>query len=227
MFLNVLFNIVIPSMLLMKGKTWLGWEPATGLLVALLFPCIYFVYDLRTRGKRNFISIIGFVSILITGGVGLLQLDKDWIAIKEAAVPLLFGIAVLVSLKTKYPLVRTFLYNPEIFDVPLIEAELEKRNARSNFERLLVRCTMLLAFSFLLSAILNFTLASIIVQSESGTDAFNEELGRLMWWSWPVIVVPTMIVTIYALLVLVKGIERHTGLKMEQVLLNAQQQQAS
>jgi hypothetical protein len=36
--------------------------------------------------------------------------------------------------------------------------------------------------------------------------------------SWPVIVVPTMLVTFYAFWVIIKGIERDTGLKMEDIM---------
>lgn len=217
---SILFNIAIPSILLMKGKAFFGWEPAVGLIVALAFPAVYFFYDYRTRGKRNFIAIVGFISILITGGVGLLQLDKDWIAVKEAAVPALFGVAVLGSLKTRFPLVRTFLFSPEIFKVEEIDRELHNRGVRGSFERLLTRCTVLLSLSFFLSAVLNYALARVIMQNPSGTDAFNEELGRMQLWSYPVIVLPTMVVTMYALFTLLKGIETHTGMKMEQVLRN-------
>lgn len=224
--LNIAFNIIIPSLLLMRGKDWLGWSPSIALLVALAFPSAYFLIDLRSRGKRNFISVIGFISILITGGVGLLQLDKGWIAIKEAAVPALFGVAVLASLKTRYPLVRTFLFSPEIFDVELVNRRLEQRNARRAFDNLLVRCTVLLSLSFFLSAFLNFTLAKYFIRSESGTDAFNAEIGRMTLWSWPIIVLPTMAVTMYALFMLMKGIETHTGLRMEDILHNARRQKA-
>jgi hypothetical protein len=37
--------------------------------------------------------MLGFVSVLLTGGIGLLQLDPKWIAVKEAAVPAVIGLA--------------------------------------------------------------------------------------------------------------------------------------
>lgn len=118
--LNIGLNVIIPSVLMSQGEQWFGLEPAPLLIVALAFPLCYGIYDFATRGKYNFFSMLGFVSILISGGVGLLELDKDWIAIKEAAIPALFAIAILLSLKTSFPLVRTFLYSPELFDVPKV-----------------------------------------------------------------------------------------------------------
>ena len=96
--ISLLINIAIPAVILMKasGEDRLG--PVYGLLVALAFPLAYGLTDLYRRRKVNFISALGVVSILLTGGIGLLQLDPRWIAVKEAAVPLVIGLAVVLSL---------------------------------------------------------------------------------------------------------------------------------
>ena len=233
--LNIGLNVVIPSILMTKGKGWLeafcdrfGYaEPQNGkaivLIVALAFPILYGIYDFITRKKYNFFSILGFVSILISGGIGLLELDKDWYAIKEAAIPALFAIAIFVSLKTPFPLVRTFLYNPEIFDVPKVEAALKERNNEQEFERLMIHCTLYLVASFVLSAILNYALAKYFIRSESNTDEFVQEMGQMTAWSWPVIVIPSTLVMMLALFKLLKGIKAHTGYEMEEVLIAGQQ----
>ena len=169
--LNIGLNVVIPAVLLSKGKDWFGLDPKLVLVIALAFPVCYGIYDFVTRNKYNFFSVLGFVSILISGSVGLLELDKDWIAVKEAAIPALFAIAVLVSLKTPFPLIRTFLYTPEIFDVPKVESALKAKNNEAPFEKLMTRCTLYLAGSFVLSAVLNFALARYFIRSETGTAA--------------------------------------------------------
>jgi hypothetical protein len=56
--------------------------------------------------------VLGLVSILLTGGIGLLQLDTRWLAVKEAAIPGLIGLAVLMSTRTRYPLVKTAAVQP-------------------------------------------------------------------------------------------------------------------
>ncbi len=219
--INLGFNIFIPALLLMKGDAWFGLSPAAVLIIGLAFPFGYGAYDLISRRKWNFFSIIGFTSVLLTGGIGLLELPKEWIAIKEAAIPFAFGIAILLTTGSRFPLVRMFLYNPDLVDVPKVDRELEQRGTRESFEKLMRQCTLLLAGSFFLSAVLNFILAKIIVQSDSGTAAFNEELSKLMLWSYPVIVVPCMIVMVIALWKLFSGIHKLTGLDMEDILLDA------
>ncbi|RLA05529.1 MAG: MFS transporter, partial [Gammaproteobacteria bacterium] len=111
--IDLLISIIIPSVILMKlsGDQWLGTTYA--LLVALAFPFSYGVYELIIHKKFNFISLLGIVSVLLTGGIGIMELEPKWLAIKEAAIPLIIGLVVLGSMKTRYPLVKTLLFNPK------------------------------------------------------------------------------------------------------------------
>ena len=128
----------------------------------------------------------------------------------------------MISLKTPYPLIRTLLYNPELINVNKVHAALITHDSVRAFERLLVRCTWLLAASFLLSGILNYFLARWIVVSPSGSDAFNSEVSKMMAWSWPVIAIPSIIIMMLALLQLLKGIKNMTGLELEDILHKAE-----
>ena len=225
-FLNIGFNILLPILILNKGKQWFGsyLEPyfenvAVGILIiAVLFPVGYFVYDYFKRSKYNLFSILGLISVLLTGGIGILEIPTRWFAVKEAAIPALLGMAVIISLKTPYPLIRTLLFNPEIMDVDKVHDALVAHKSETAFEQLLVRCTYLLAASFLLSAVLNFILARWIVVSPSGTDAFNAEVSKMMAWSWPVIAIPSMAIMMVTLWMLLSGIHKMTGLKLEEVM---------
>ena len=220
MLVNLAFNVVIPSLLLMKGQKLLHMPSWLVLCVALAFPVCYFILDLRKRKRRNIVSIIGFVSIFITGGVGLLKLPSDWIAIKEAAVPSLFGIAILVSMVSKRPFMQAFLLNPDFFNVAKIESAVKERGAEIAFKRTMRQGTILLALSFVLSAILNYVLARLIVHSPSGSEAFNVELGRMQLLSYPVIALPATLVGMLALWQVMKGIKACTGLGLEDIVLN-------
>ena len=225
-FLNLGFNILLPIIILDKGKAWFGSymetifeNVAVGvLLLAIAFPVGYFIYGYITRKKYNFFSILGLISVLLTGGIGILNIPTEWFAIKEAAIPLLLGLAVVISLKTPYPLIRTLLYNPEIMNVEGVQSALKEHDAEKNFEKLLTTCTWLLAGSFLISAVLNYVLASWIVVSPSGTDKFNAEVSKMMRWSWLVIAVPSIGIMMFTLFKLIRGIKRMTGLGLEQVL---------
>lgn len=214
---NLAINIIIPALLMMKGYKWFSLTPEFSLMLALAFPFFYGLYDLVIKRKFNFLSVIGFISILLTGGIGLLKLPKEWVAFKEAAIPLFIGIAIILSLKTRYPLIRTFLYNEKIINVEKVNNHLETKGNTGAFDKLLIRCTWLIASSFLLSTILNFTLAKILIQSNTGTQAFTEELGKMTAWSYFIIGLPCTIIMMIALWRLFKGIQTLTGLKIEEV----------
>lgn len=214
---NLAVNIVIPAILMMKGNKWFGLTAELSLICALSLPLLYGLYDLVVRRKYNFLSILGFLSILITGGIGLMKLPKEWIAVKEAAVPFIIGVAVIVSLKTRYPLIRTFIYNDNIIDTERVNGHLKEKGNMGAFNQLLVRCTWLIAASFLLSTILNFVLAKILIKSETGTQAFTEELGTMTALSHIVIALPCMVIMMIALWQLFKGIQKLTGLELEDI----------
>ena len=230
--LNLGFNIILPILFLNKGKQWFGRylesyfdNMAVGVLVvAITFPVAYFIYDYFKRSKYNIFSILGLISVLLTGGIGILEIPSQWLAVKEAAIPLLIGLAVLISLKTPYPLIRTLLYNPEFIDVEKVQSALVAHNSETAFDRLLHRSTWLLASSFLLSGALNYFLARWIVVSPSGTDAFNLEVSKMMAWSWPVIAIPSMAIMMYTLMKLLSGIKKMTGLELDDVLLGAKKE---
>jgi hypothetical protein len=215
--INLVFNILIPTLVLSKLSTEARLGPVVGLIVALAFPLGYGVWDFLERRKTNFISILGFISVLLTGGLGLMQVSGMGFAIKEAAVPAVIGLAVMVSLKTKTPLVRTMLYNDQVIDVGRVDAVLSEKGNRGDFDRLMVQASWLLAFSFLVSAALNFGLARYLLKSPAGTAEFNAELGKMHFLSWPVIVIPSMAMMMFALWRLLAGIKRITGLELEAI----------
>lgn len=215
--LNLLCNIAVPTIVLTKFSSdkWLG--PQWGIAVALLFPFAYGVYDLIQRKKTNLFSIVGICSVLLTGGLNQLKADVFWFAVKEAAIPTLFGVAVVVSGRTKRPLVRELLWNEQVIDTARVDAVLTERNQHAEFERLLARATNELAFSFLFSAVLNYGLARYLLTSPPGTTEFNDQLGRMNLLSWPVIVLPYMAVTMWVLWRLLSGFTRLTGLPLEDI----------
>lgn len=216
--IELLITLIIPSVILMKfsGPGELGTVNA--LLLALAFPLAWGARDLLTRKKFNVFAALGLVSITLTGGIGLLQLDTQWLAIKEAAIPGLIGLAVAVSAHTRYPLVRVLLYTPALMDVARIQARLTERGNQAAFESRLKIATWMLAGSFLFSSVMNYFLATWIVVSPSGTPAFNEELGRLTLLSYPMIAVPSMVILMGALYYLARSIRELTGLTLTDAL---------
>lgn len=218
-FHSLLFNILIPVILLTQGDRLIS-SPASVLVIALAFPVAYFIWDFQRRKKANFISILGFVSILLTGGVGVMQLPRFWFIVKETAIPALIGLAVVGSLFTRYPLIRLLVFSKEIFDVDRIQSALRVRQTEKEMERLLARLTLFLSLSFFLSAILNYVLASHFVKTEPSVDAaaFNAEVGAMTGWSYLVIALPSTLFIFAILALVIRGIHRHAGLGMQEAL---------
>ena len=100
------------------------------------------------------------------------------------------------------------------------KAAARERGKTALLDATLKRCSQILTASFLLSALLNFSLARIIVHTDPAADsaAFNEEIGKMLALSWPVIVLPCMIFIFAALWVLVKGLEQASGLSLDDLL---------
>ena len=217
---DLLFSIIIPSIILMKFSGENGLGTSTALVVALAFPLGRGLYELLKYRKFNVIALLGLISVLLTGGIGLLQLDPQWLAVKEAAIPGLIGIAVLVSTRTRYPLIRTLLYNPAVMQVGKIKQRLESLGNTAAFEGRLMNATYLLGSTFFFSAVMNYILAKWIVTSPAGSSAFNEELGQLTLLSYPVIAIPSMLMMLAVFYYLWRTIHGMTGLTLEEILVS-------
>ena len=210
--------ILLPTLILKKlsGDDMLGTNWA--LIAALSLPIAMGVYDFISTRKIAFVPALGFISILLTGGIGILQLPKEYIAVKEALIPFVLAVATLISTYTPYPLIRTFLYNDMVMDTDKVASHLKQTDKEIEFDQMMVKATWMLAASFFLSAFLNYILAKWIVVSETGTEAFNDQLGTMNLMSYPVIVLPCMVITMFALFYVIRNIKRLTGLGLEDVM---------
>lgn len=217
--IDLLVSIIIPSVVLMKfsGADALG--ATTALVAALAFPLLWGLIEFFKYKKFNLIALLGIISVLLTGGIGLLQLDAQWLAIKEAAIPGLIGVLVLGSAFTRYPLIKTMLYNPGIMNVDLIRQRLDESGNSSVFEARLLNATFLLSGTFFFSSTMNYLLAKWIVTSPAGSAAFNEELGQMTLLSYPVIAIPSMLMMGAIIYYLWRTIHGMTGLALEQILV--------
>ncbi|EIU7612467.1 MFS transporter [Vibrio vulnificus] len=214
---EILFNVFVPSFILMKfsGEEHLG--TALALVAALLFPIVYGGMDLIRNKKFNFISALGFVSVLLTGGIGLLELDTKWLALKEALIPGLIGLAVFGSTFTRYPLMQKMVLNDTVLNLDLITQRLKERGKTDAFERCLMSSNYLFASTFAFSSVMNYFLATWIVTSPAGTVEFNEELGKLTLYSYPVIAIPSMLMMFGIFYYVWRQIRSMTSLETEQI----------
>lgn len=217
--IDLFVSIIIPSAILMKLSGDESFGASGALIVALAFPLSWGLFELIKYKNFNFIALLGLISVLLTGGIGLLKLDPQWLAVKEAAIPGIIGIAVLISTYTRYPLIKTLLYNPSIINTGKIQQKLNDFNNRKIFEKRLQNATYWLSATFLFSAVMNYVLARWIVISPAGSAAFNEELGQMTLLSYPVIAIPSTIMMMAILYFLWRTLHSMTGLTLDEMLV--------
>ena len=204
--LDIGINVALPSIILLRGEDLTSFDPLQILFIALLFPFCYGLYDLLRTKRFNMFSVLGFVSTALTGSIGILQLDAMWLAVKEALIPLVFGIAILLTLRSNVsqPFMKDMI-EPLLHEQHLDEVINDPKKKEQYHEKSRT-ATLIFASSFFVSAILNFLLTRFLVVSKPGSTMFNEELGKLTALSYPVIVVPSLLVGGLAIYYLLKQI---------------------
>jgi len=218
--LNFLISIIIPTVILMKFSSPGTLGPKYGFCLALFFPLVYTFFDLVKEKKLNFISILGFVSILLTGSIGLLKMSPMILALKEALIPFIIACVILCTINSKYIALR-FLFD-QIIDLDKVEKVLVKRNVPSAYNNICKSHTFYLSISFFLSSILNFILARMIVRSPGGTTAFAEELGKMTALSYFVIALPSTIILALIFWRVLKQLSKECQLSYEELLMQPQ-----
>ncbi|WMJ72028.1 VC0807 family protein [Cytophagaceae bacterium ABcell3] len=216
-FANLLINIVIPVVLLTKFSSEEHLGPLYGLILAVLFPLVYGLYDLAINKRKNFVSILGLISIALTGGISLMKLPVEYLAIKESLIPFVIGVAILISVKTKYPLFNKLIFRNELVNLDEINQRVSNSGNEKAFSKVLTNANIFLSISFFISAALNYILAKVIVKGEPGTVEYNNELGEMTMMSYPVIVLPSLIFLFLILYYVVKSIKNLTGLETNQI----------
>lgn len=216
--LNLAMNILLPTLILTKLSDDDRLGPTYALILALSFPLIYGLRDFLINKRFNIFSIIGFISVLLTGGISLLKLDTQYLIIKEAAVPGLIGLICLLSALTQKPLVRFFIYNEDIFNVEKMLGAVKEYKKEIEFEKALRNGTFMIAGSFFLSSLLNYVLAKWILVSPMGTAAANAEIGKMNALSFPVIALPSTIVMVIAIFYVFHQIKKFTHLNLEDLM---------
>ena len=150
--------------------------------------------------------------------MGVLELSKELIAIKEAAIPFIIGCVILISNYTSFPIAPKLLYHDDIFDKKIINEHLNDAQ-KQNLQEKIKKASFFLFLSFMLSAVLNFVLAKYFVKSPTGTDAFNDELGQMTLYSYPIIALPSTLIMLAIARYIYMNIKKLTGLTSDDILL--------
>lgn len=214
--ISLILCVIMPSFILIYFKSSTIISPVNLLLMALCFPLSNALYELFNEKKVSLISVLGFASIFFTGLVGVLALDPQWIAVKEAFIPFAIFLFLFISAVRKKPAIG-FLIN-QILDQEKIDKLENNYEIKSKLKKIYTTTTFIVSFSFILSSVLNYILAKLIVKSIPGTAEFNHELGVLTAMSYPVIVIPSMIVLALGFLYLFTKLKKLTGLNFSDLV---------
>ena len=238
--LSLCCNILVPVIILKNGNKWINtiliqyhgeeWFYQNSMIVdissivffiALIFPVIYFLYDLINRKNINLISILGFINILLTGGIGIFGekfgLSKNWFIFKEGMLPIIIGLVLIIMCKYRQSSFKSILLNKVLFDNDKIRISITQE-MQYQFENIVRKAGYYLIAGFFISSLIQFTLASLIVVSNPGESTFNEEVSTMTWISYVAVLLPTMLIVGKGYLGLISGIEKITGLKKEDFL---------
>jgi hypothetical protein len=213
LWVNLLCNAVVPAVILSVGGPENRLGPAGALVTALAFPVGYNLWDLLRRRAWNVLAVLGLLSTLVSGGLGLMKMSGFWFAVKEGALPVVFGLAVPLSLRSRQPLIRVLLFNDQVLDTQRISHALASRGNLEAFDRLLGWASWMVAGAMFLGGLVNFALAWWLLPAQAGTPEFSRQLGKLQFWSWSGTVLPTGAMFFYALWRLIAGVEHLTNLK--------------
>ncbi len=243
---NILLNVIVPVLILSYlskdpdlqarlGKVARPWHigPLWAMILALALPLGYGVWHYVKTRKGNFFSALGLISVLLSGGLTLYLWNANGtvkpnagilFGVKEALIPLVLGVAILTSHRSTTPLIRVFLYNDSIFDIPKIEQRVDQISAQADYDKLLLGATRLFAASFFLSSLMNLGLAQWFflgfdANAIDALETYNAIIARLTGWGFAVIGVPILIFLFFTLRSLLKGLGKLTGYKDDELML--------
>lgn len=243
---NILINVIVPVLVLsflskdpalqeLLGKTAKPWHlgPVKAIIIALALPIGYGIWFFAKTRKPNFFSALGLVSVILTGALTLYLWNQNGtvkpnagllFGIKEAMIPLVLCVAILWSHRSASPLIRVFLYNDSIFDIPKIEARVAELGVAMDYDKVLLGATRLFAASFFISSVLNLIVAQWFFHGFDATardalEVYNGIVGKITGWGFAIIGVPILVFLFFTLMRLLAGLRRITGFKDNELML--------
>ena len=224
--LNLILDIILPVMILNKLSPYLGERgPLIALGLAISLPLGHGLYDFWKEKKINWISLLGLLNVLLTGGFAVLKLEGIWFALKEASFPALIGIFVFFSSYSKKPLFSFFLNQPGVFSTEKIEQRLEELGKQSAYDDLIKRCTLFFSGTFFISAFLNFYLAigifkgiDIGLPENQKAELLNSQIAEMTWKGYVVIALPLMVITTSLFYYCLRNLSKITQLSLNDLM---------
>ncbi len=219
---NLIANVALPVFILNKLS---GKAPVAALLIALAFPLGYGIWSYYQSKKINFISLLGLMHTLFTGGFALLKLEGIWFAVKEAAFPALIGCFVFASSFRLEPFLKMMLFETGALNVQSIADRIQERNTSQQLTQLFQRATFFFSLTFFFSAFLNFILAYRIftkipqdISEQAQAEMLNQQIAEMTWQGYLVIFTPSIVFFFLILFFFFRSLTKITGLTFDELL---------
>src|SRR5699024_598678 len=180
---NVLVNIAIPVVVLLTLSAPDRLGPVPALLLAIGIPAVWGTVGLIRTRKVEVSAILGVISVLATGVIGVFELNTRLFAFKEATIPLEFATLLLASNTTRFPIVTLLADMVQRRDK--VRTSIEQLDRQQQYHEHLVRSGTIWAGIMALSGVLKFALATWLVRATAGTESFNHQLAQYELWQLP------------------------------------------
>lgn len=217
--MELVLTIVLPSLVLDHLSKPESLGPFWALVVSLLFPVAFGAWCLWKKTGWNVFSVLGFVTILLSGGLGLLKLDPVWFGLKESAMPVMLGLAFPLSHRFGKPLINALLMQPHILNMKALHAAISDSPKKVAFDSALFRASCGMGLGMAGSAVANFFLALwLLGGKEPGSEAFVKGIAKLNWMGLLVIGIPMTAIMMFVFFWLLREIQRITGLERDDLL---------
>lgn len=212
--LELACTVAAPVLVLSFGTSTLG--PTGALVVALVFPFGFALAAVAREGRPSALSAMSLASVVLTGGIGLLELPPAWFAVKEAAVPAAFGLGIAATAATRYDVVGVLL--DRLIDPERLTAAVTRAEQRHALVRATRRGTIELGAVTALSGVASGLFAAWWVHAPPGTEAFTSELAAYTGWSFPAVTLPSMALSAVVLRRVLAGLEAAAGRPFDELL---------
>lgn len=213
---SAVINIFIPVLILLglSSEDRLGVVPA--LLLAIGIPAVSGVVQLARERKTDASAILGIISVLLTGVIGVFELNTRLFALKEAAIPIGFALVLIGSNATRYPISTLLVDMVQRRD--RVVAALVSDHQKADYREHVEATGRVWAGIMALSGVLKWILASLVVTSPAGTEAFNHELAFYELVQLPTTFTLTGVLILSLIWYIVTGTANITGLEPGAIL---------
>jgi hypothetical protein len=215
-FVELVCTVAIPAAVMIFGSPPDRLGPVGALLVGLAFPLGYGLASMARDGRPSALAVVALASVLLSGLVGLLELDAAWFAVKEALLPVVLGGMVCATAPTRYALVPVLL--ERLLDADRTRAALAERGQQHTFDRVARRATLELGAVTIASAAGSYVVARLMVGSAGGTEAFADEMGRYTVASFVAVALPALAASVWVLRRTLDALEAAAGVPVEDLV---------